>query len=119
MGLAACSDEEPAATSTPAPTPVDYSPGRLACVQLRITTERVTRQGIAGLPQDEYERVLERMAADYATAATLAEDAEPAIRDAMAGLAETFKALDQVEPDEILKAPALARDACAGAGYLQ
>ena len=118
LGLAACSDEEPAATSTPAATPVEYSPGRLACVQLRLTSERVARQGVARLPQDEYERVLERIAADYATAATLAEEAEPAIRDAMARLAETFEALDQVEPDEILKAPVLARDACQGAGYL-
>ena len=118
LGLVACAEATPAPTSTPAATPVDYSPGRLACVQLRITSERVARQRIAGLPQDEYERVLGRIAADYATAATLAEDAEPAIRDAMARLAETFEALDQVEPDAILKVPALARDACKGAGYL-
>ncbi len=118
VGLVACSEETPAPTSTPAATPVDYSPGRLACVQLRITSERVAGQGVAGLPQDEYERVLGRIAADYATAATLAEDAEPAIRDAMARLAKAFAALDQVEPDEILKAPALARDACRSAGYL-
>ena len=118
IGAAACSDEKPASTSTPAATPVDYSPGRLACVQLRITSDRVARQGVAGLPQDEYERVLERIAADYATAATLAEEAEPEIRDAIARLAQVFEALDQVGPDEILKAPALARDACKNAGYL-
>ena len=118
IGAAACSDGKPVSTSTPAATPVDYSPGRLACVQLRITSDRVAGQGVAGLPQDEYERVLERIAADYATAATLAEEAEPEIRDAIARLAQVFEALDQVGPDEILKAPVLARDACKNAGYL-
>ena len=106
-------------TSTPAATPVDYSPGRLACVQMRVTSLGVARQRIAGLPEDEYRSALERIAADYGVAAQLAEDAEPEIRDAMARLARTFEALEQVDPDEILKAPALAREACRNAGYVQ
>lgn len=119
FGLIACSDDEPAPTSTPAATPVDYSPGRLACVQMRVTSERVARQGLLGLPEDEYREVLARIAADYRTAAQIAGDADPPIRDAMTRLAETFEAVDQVDPDEILKAPALAREACRNAGYIQ
>ena len=116
--LAACSDDAPAPTATPAATPVDYSPGRLACVQMRVTSERAARQGIARLPEEEYRSALERIAADYAVAAQLAGEAEPEIRDAMSRLARTFETLEEVDPDEILKAPALAREACKNAGYL-
>ena len=119
MGLVSCSDDEPLPTSTPAATPVDYSPGRLACVQMRVTSLSVARQRIVGLPEDEYRSALERIATAYGIAAQLAENAEPEIRDAMARLARTFEALDQVDPDEILRAPALAREACRNAGYVQ
>ena len=86
---------------------------------MRVTSLRVASQGLAGLPEDEYRDALERIAADYGVAAQLAEEAEPEIRDAMARLARTFETLEQVDPDEILKAPALARDACRNAGYVQ
>ena len=119
LGLAACSDDAPAPTSTPAATPVDYSPGRLACVQMRVTSVRVARIGITGLSEDEYQSVFGQIAADYGVAAQLAADAEPEIRDAMARLARTFEAIEEVDPDEILKAPALAREACRNAGYAQ
>ena len=119
LGFAACSDDAPVPTSTPAATPVDYSPGRLACVQMRVTSLRLARMGVAGLPEDGYQSALEAIASDYGVAAQLAAEAEPEIRDAMARLARTFEALDEVDPDEILKAPALAREACRNAGYVQ
>ena len=86
---------------------------------MRVTALRVARQRLGGLPEEQYRAVLEQVAADYVVAAQLAGDAEPEIRDAMERLARTFETLEEVDPDEILKAPALAREACRAAGYAE
>ena len=116
--LFGCSNNDPPIPAAPTPTPVADPAGRLACLQMRYAAERAARQGLSRLSPAQYERVVEQLAADYAVAAKLAEDAEPSIRDAMARLARVYAALDQVDPDEILRAPAFSSLACQAAGHV-
>ncbi len=116
--LAACSNEAPATDPAPTATAVDSSPGGLACLQLRIASERAALRDLSRLPPDEYRGAIAQIAEDYQVAAKLAENAEPTIRDAMARLAEVFRTIEEVDPDEILKAPAIAREACRNEGHL-